>query len=515
MRRSSLDVRRSGARSLARAMLGRGVFAASTPGVRVALSRGLLAASFAGVLTVLSWVLLAVCADAAGVPTIISSPTISGTPQLGQTLTEGHGSWTNTPTRYTYHWQRCDALGSICVAIPGATARTYTLTGSDVGYAISVKETAHNAAGASKAASSALTAVVTPAPAPPTPPPTGTATTVTTLVASPTAPVVNEAVTLVAVVTSSDSAAAPAGAVTFRNGGSAIAGCANEPAESAGQSVVVTCQTWFAASTAQLSAVFSPSAGSTITGSTSPTVSLTIGRDATSTFLDVSKTVGVRASTTYTATVNSTPGRLGSLQPTGTVGFFDEGQAIGSCADQPLTNGGATCTVTYKAPGSHSITAEYAGDANFGGSSAPAQPVSVIEPPRQVLGLISSTMQWTFYSTSAYTTVLRLVVNGASGATLTTSCQGRGCPFKRSRTVVTKTKRCGQKVARTCTAQGTMDLAPRFRNRRLSVGVQITIAITRTGWIGKYYRFTVRARQAPHVQIACLAPGATRPGSGC
>jgi hypothetical protein len=278
---------------------------------------------------------------------------------------------------------------------------------------------------------------------------------------------------------------------------------------------VMTCQTWFAASTAQLSAVFSPSAGATMAGSTSPIVSLMIGRDATSTSLDVPKTVGVHASTTYTVTVNSTPGRLGTLQPSGTVEFFDGGQAVASCRSQRLTNAGATCTVTYNMPGSHSITAQYGGDGNFRGSSAPAQRVSVVKPPPRVLGLISSTMQWSFYSTATYTRVLTLVVNGASGATVTTSCHDRGCPFARTATLVTKTKRCPQTRTGSCAARGTIDLAPGFRNRPLSVGAQITVAITRPGWIGKYYRFTVRASRPPRVEIACRAPGATRPGLGC
>lgn len=494
MQRGIYDVRRSEAGCLAQRVI----------------ARCLLAASFVVVLTGLSWVLLAVSANAASVPTNISPPTISGTPQDGHTLVEAHGSWTNQPTKYTYHWKRCDSAGSSCAAISGATDATYALTAADVGNTIVVDETAHNAAGASKAASSAPTAVVSPAP----PPPPGPVTTVTTLQASSAAPVVNEAVTLIAVVTSSNSAVAPTGTITFRNGASAIAGCGNEAVQPVGQSVAVTCQTWFAASTPLLTAVFTPSAGASMGGSASPSVSLVVGQDATSTSLDVSKTVGVGDSTTYTATVTTTPGRLGTLEPTGTVEFFDDGQAMASCAGQPLTGGAATCTVTYREIGNRSITAEYGGDGNFRASSAPAQTVSVIEPPPQVLGLISSTMQWTFESTSSYTQVLELVVNGASGATVTTSCHGRGCPFARHATLVTKAKRCAPKQAN-CPAPGRIDLAPRFRGRRLAVGAQITVAITRRGWIGKYYQFTVRARRGPRVQIACLAPGATRPGHGC
>ena len=493
MRVVSFQVRRLDARSLARGVLG----------------RGRLAASLVVVLTVLSWLLLAVPAGADMVPTNISPPTILGATQEGQTLTEVQGSWTNQPTSYSYRWARCDSAGKRCVVIQGATARTYTLRGADVGQAIVVHETAHNASGASKPARSAPTAVISPAPQSSP----GTTDTQTTLLASPAAPVTNEAVTLIAAVTSSDSAAAPSGAVTFLNGTSTIAECANEPINPTGQSVVVTCQTWFVASTAELMAVFSPSASANMAGSSSPSVSLVIGRDATSTSLDVSKTLGVGASTTYTATVTSTPGRLGSLQPTGTVEFLDGGQPIASCSSQPLTGTGATCTVTYNSVGSHNITAQYGGNADFLGSAPPAQLVSVVRPPPHVVGFISSTMQWSFYYTDTYTRVLTLVVNGASGATITASCDNRGCPFGRHVTRVTRTTRCAH--THTCRGRGTIDLAPGFRNPRLAVGTRITVAITRPGWIGKYYQFTIRPRRPPGVKVACLAPGTARPGSAC
>src|SRR5204863_168414 len=45
-------------------------------------------------------------------PTNTSPPTISGTAQQGQTLTEAHGSWTNEPASYTYQWQQCNSEGT-------------------------------------------------------------------------------------------------------------------------------------------------------------------------------------------------------------------------------------------------------------------------------------------------------------------------------------------------------------------------------------------------------------------
>jgi hypothetical protein len=94
-------------------------------------------------------------------PTNTAAPTISGTPQVGQTLTASTGTWTSdtTPT-YTYQWERCDTAGNNCAVIAGATAQTYTVQSADVNSTLRVLVTARNASG-STAATSAQTAVVT------------------------------------------------------------------------------------------------------------------------------------------------------------------------------------------------------------------------------------------------------------------------------------------------------------------------------------------------------------------
>src|SRR5205085_287663 len=58
-------------------------------------------------------------------PSNISPPTISGTAQQGQTLTESHGTWTNEPSSFKYQWQQCNSEGNSCAAISGATNQTY------------------------------------------------------------------------------------------------------------------------------------------------------------------------------------------------------------------------------------------------------------------------------------------------------------------------------------------------------------------------------------------------------
>lgn len=87
------------------------------------------------------------------VPTVISRPTISGTPIVGQTLTSDHGTWTNAPTGYEQQWYRCVSSGS-CSAISGAVDQTYTLVADDEGRRIVVRVRAVNASGAGAWASS-------------------------------------------------------------------------------------------------------------------------------------------------------------------------------------------------------------------------------------------------------------------------------------------------------------------------------------------------------------------------
>ncbi|MGO9754543.1 MAG: hypothetical protein ACLP22_24310, partial [Solirubrobacteraceae bacterium] len=98
--------------------------------------------------------------NAQAVPVSSSPPSISGTVLEGATLTESHGTWTNSPTSYRYQWEDCAGSGGDCSAISGATGQTYTLGAADVGQTIVVQETASNAAGAGSPVSSAATAAV-------------------------------------------------------------------------------------------------------------------------------------------------------------------------------------------------------------------------------------------------------------------------------------------------------------------------------------------------------------------
>jgi Bacterial Ig-like domain (group 3) len=443
-------------------------------------------------------------------PVNTTAPAVSGTAEQGDTLSVSNGTWSNSPSAYRYAWEECNSAGNNCSPITGATSSSYTLSAADVGNRIMCIVIASGPGGSTSAPSN-TTAAVAAAPTPAASQPTTTA-----LLASPAAAVTNEGVTLIATVTSgADSSTALWGAVTFGDGGATISGCGNMPVAPSGQSATVACSTSFAASTAQLTATFTPTAGSVLKGSISPTESFTVAPDSTSTSLDVSSSVTVGAGTTYTASVAPPAARPGPVEPTGSIEFFDGGQPINSCSSQPLSQGVASCAVTYAAVGAHQISARYVGDANFTASSSPTEQVNAALDPSPVLGRITATMQWGFYFTPVYTQVRNLAVNGvSSGATVLVKCSGRGCPFAQRATLLTNRVRCGKK-ARMCFTGGSFLITPGFGSRRLAAGARITVEITRPNWVGKYYGFTIRSRRAPRIKIACLASGGSVPGQGC
>jgi hypothetical protein len=91
-------------------------------------------------------------------------PTVSGNSVVGATLTANPGEWTPKPS-FAYEWRRCDANGTSCAAISGATGRTYLLRPVDQGNTLRVRVTATSDR-QTTAATSVPTAVIRPAVAP-------------------------------------------------------------------------------------------------------------------------------------------------------------------------------------------------------------------------------------------------------------------------------------------------------------------------------------------------------------
>jgi hypothetical protein len=85
------------------------------------------------------------------------APVVTGLALVGQTLSVNIGTWVGIPTpTITYLWKR-NATSTTPQAITTATSSSYTLTGADLGDAISCQVMATNAAGIRTALSNAIT----------------------------------------------------------------------------------------------------------------------------------------------------------------------------------------------------------------------------------------------------------------------------------------------------------------------------------------------------------------------
>jgi hypothetical protein len=102
-------------------------------------------------------------------PLVTSSPLVSGTAQVGSTLSGVAAvfearSGLGPLSAIKGQWLRCSGPGTGCAAIPGATSNTYTPVAEDKGYTIEYENTAEDAYKHQTTAASAPTVAVTEAP---------------------------------------------------------------------------------------------------------------------------------------------------------------------------------------------------------------------------------------------------------------------------------------------------------------------------------------------------------------
>jgi len=90
---------------------------------------------------------LATIASAAA-PANTTPPAITGTAKVGSTLSVSNGTWSNSPTSYTYQWQRCSSSTS-CTDIANAVGQSYVVRNADGGFRLRADVTAMNADGQS------------------------------------------------------------------------------------------------------------------------------------------------------------------------------------------------------------------------------------------------------------------------------------------------------------------------------------------------------------------------------
>lgn len=288
--------------------------------------------------------------------------TVDGSVAIGGSLTVFLGSQCPTLTTsdvYTLVTASAALTGTFSNAPDGSTIQT--TGGCPTNYSLQIHYT-----------SDSVTATVTGAVG-------GSTLTTTSLTPNPTSSATNQPVTLTATVHASSGTTTPTGTVEFLNKGSAIAGCTARPLSGSGTTARATCRTSFAAATSpeSLTAVYTPSGGSGFQGSqTTHALQFLVHKDPTTTALTVSSsTPKVHESVTFTAVV--IPRNHGPIVPSGQVLFVDNGSVIRACGARPLSHSRATCTVSYTAPGTHSITARYEGNVNFSASVSAKRTVTV------------------------------------------------------------------------------------------------------------------------------------------
>lgn len=84
----------------------------------------------------------------AGAPLVAAAqPTITGSAVSGKPLTVSTGTWSSTPTAYSFAWQLCNANGRICSPLAGARSASYTVTATDRGHRLLAVVQASSGAG--------------------------------------------------------------------------------------------------------------------------------------------------------------------------------------------------------------------------------------------------------------------------------------------------------------------------------------------------------------------------------
>ncbi|HEX9015767.1 MAG TPA: Ig-like domain-containing protein, partial [Chloroflexota bacterium] len=189
--------------------------------------------------------------------------------------------------------------------------------------------------------------------------------TTTALVSSKNPALTTDTLTLTATVTPASGTAVPTGTLTFKNGAATLG---TGTLDATGKATLPGVQ-FGTAGTYSLTAVYAGDPN--FTGSTSAAVSEVINpaQVATTTALVSSKNPALTSDTlTLTATV--TPAS-GTAVPTGTLTFKNGASTLGTAT---LDNTGkATLTgVQFTTKGTYSLTAVYAGDTNFTGSTSSA-----------------------------------------------------------------------------------------------------------------------------------------------
>lgn len=193
----------------------------------------------------------------------------------------------------------------------------------------------------------------------------------------------------------------------------------------------------------------------------------------------------------------------------GTTYHLQVGRACNAGPQSPCSQSPASGVVTIKASGTAATPPPSGGSPPpaYGGAAPPPAAgsggdSSANGPATAVPALRTSTSSSVVFS-GASTRFTKLNVAGApAGASVLVSCKAKkGCPFK-SRTLAVK-------------KAGTVSLGKLFKSAKLRSKTLVTIRVTRPGFIGNVFTYTLRKRKPPLRTTQCLAPGASKPQATC
>jgi Glycosyl hydrolases family 16 len=89
-------------------------------------------------------------------PVSTGEPIASGDVATGNIVSTSTGSWSGSPSSYSYQWQRCPTDGTACSDIGGATSQNYTVAAGDSGQVLRAQVRATNGSGTSSPAPSTM-----------------------------------------------------------------------------------------------------------------------------------------------------------------------------------------------------------------------------------------------------------------------------------------------------------------------------------------------------------------------
>jgi hypothetical protein len=234
----------------------------------------------------------------------------------------------------------------------------------------------------------------------------------TALAASPVSPSqFGDPVTFTATVTAAtQGVTTPDGTVTFKDGGTAIAGCAAQTLDANGKATCTTSALAIGSHT--ISAVYNGNSATGNYGASTGTLPYDVNKDGTTTTVTDTPNPSVTGqSVALTATVASS--HTGT--PTGAVAFSSGGTTITGCGSVPVTSGQAVCHTTTLPVGSDSISAVYSGDSTFATSTGTA--TQTVNKADTAAALASSANPSVFGQPVTFTATVSVTAPGAGTPT--------------------------------------------------------------------------------------------------